>query len=258
MEQQVSVSRRGFVTAMCAAGAASAVGSVLTAEAESALAADSAFPVAKRGKPVEAKIDADTGALTINEDVIVRYSGCLGCYSSCGNRVKLDRATGKIFSVAGNPYHPSCAYPFLDRDESLETAYRTFGFANDESKASRGTICGRGQATLDAYFQPDRVTVPLKRAGKRGEGKWKAIGWDQLIKEVTEGGQLFAELGETQNIEGLKAIHDTQTPLDPARPGLGPKSCQLVCLGGRGDGRGTGSRFPGAFGSINNYGHGAS
>ena len=257
--EQVSLSRRSFVGAMCAAGAASAVGSVLTAETENALAAEGAFPVAKRGKPVEAMIDVDTGNLTVNEDVIIRYSACLGCYSSCGNRVKIDRASGRILSVAGNPYHPSCAYPFLDRDEPLEKAYLTMGFTNDESIASRGTICGRGQATLDSYTQPDRITVPLKRAGKRGEGKWQAISWDQLIKEVTEGGQLFADLGETQNIEGLKAIHDTVTPLDPNRPGLGPKSNQLVFLGGRGDGRsGVSSRFPGAFGSINNYGHGAS
>lgn len=216
------------------------------------------FPTPKRGKPAEAKIDPATGDVTVNDDIIIRYSGCLGCYSSCGNRVKIDRATGTILSVGGNPYHPSCAYPFLNHEEPLEEAYRTMSFAPGEGNVRRATVCARGQATLDAYSQPNRVTVPLKRAGRRGEGKWKAISWEQLITEVTEGGQLFADLGETQNIEGLKAIHDTSTPLDPVQPGLGPKSNQLVCLGGRGDGRSTGSRFPSAFGSINNYGHGAS
>ena len=58
-----------------------------------------------------------------------------------------------------------------------------------------GALCGRGSGTWDAYRQPDRITVPLKRAGKRGEGKWKPIGWDQLIEELCEGGKLFAWFG---------------------------------------------------------------
>ncbi|MDD5925452.1 MAG: molybdopterin-dependent oxidoreductase, partial [Ellagibacter isourolithinifaciens] len=108
----------------------------------------------------------------------------------------------------------------------------------------------------DGYGQPDRITMPLKRAGARGEGKWKPISWDQLIKEVTEGGKLFADIGEDQEIEGFLSIHDTETPLNPDEPTLGPKSNQFVLLGGRGDGRTTfGGRFANCFGSINQYGH---
>lgn len=101
--------------------------------------------------------------------------------------------------------------------------------------------------------------MPLKRAGKRGEGKWKAIGWDQLIKEVTEGGKLFAEIGEDREIMGFKELHDTKTPMNPDEPGLGPVSNQLVMLGSRSDGRGNfSSRFASTFGTINAYGHASS
>lgn len=108
------------------------------------------------------------------------------------------------------------------------------------------------------YNQPDRITTPLKRAGKRGENKWTPISWDQLIDEVVEGGKLFAEIGEDQEIEGLRALHDLETPIDPERPDLGPIANQMVRLGSRADGRATmGSRFASAFGSKNNVGHGS-
>lgn len=254
-----SINRRTFVGAMCALGGLSVAGASLGMQPDAAVAAESAFPTPKTGKPVEAKVDPKTGEVTVNEDVIVRYSGCVGCYCSCGNRVKIDRATGRILGVGGNPYNPADAYPFLDHDAPLTEAFQSMSFANGKGNLLRGTVCGRGNATLNGYSQPDRITTPLKRAGKRGEGKWKPIGWDELIKEVTEGGKLFAEIGEEQEIEGFKALHDTETPMNADEPRLGPISNQLVMLGSRSDGRGSfSSRFAGTFGTVNAYGHASS
>jgi tetrathionate reductase subunit A len=44
----------------------------------------------------------------------------------------------------------------------------------------------------------------LKRAGPRGSGKWKEISWEQLVKEVVEGG-VIEETGE--RLPGLKEIY---------------------------------------------------
>ena len=107
--------------------------------------------------------------------------------------------------------------------------------------------------------QPDRITVPLKRAGKRGEGKWKPISWDQLIKEVTEGGKIFADLGEDQYVEGFKELHDTTTPLNPDQPDLGPKSNQIVVMNTRADGRRQlNARFATTYGTLNSFSHNSS
>lgn len=254
-----NIDRRTFTCAMAALGALSVAGGVLGAYPTAAVGEETAFPVPRQGKPVEARVDPKTGEVTANEDVVVRYSACVGCYSSCGNRVKLDRASGSVLGVGGNPYNPACAYPFLGFDEPLDEALRSMSYANGTGNRLRGTICGRGNGTLDAYTQPTRITVPLKRAGKRGEGKWKTISWDQLISEVTEGGKLFADIGEDRDIEGFKALRDTKTPLNPDEPGLGPISNQLVMLGSRPDGRGSfSSRFASTFGTINAYGHSSS
>lgn len=254
----ISLDRRSFLKAAGGLGALSIAGVGVTAQAGTAFADDAAFPEQKHGQPIEATVDPATGALEVNEDVVVRYSACLGCYSSCGNRVKLDRESGRMLSVGGNPYHPSCAYPYLNFEEPLSEAYLSMSYASGKGNLVRATVCGRGQGTQDGYSQPDRITTPLKRAGKRGEGKWKPISWNQLIAEVTEGGRLFSDIGEDTEIMGFKQLHDTTTPLDPDQPGLGPVSNQLVALGGRGDGRTTfGTRFVNCFGSINQYGHGS-
>lgn len=252
-----NLDRRSFLQAAVGAGALAGLGLAGCAPQTKSEEIDKGLPPLPSGKPVEATVDPKTGAVTPNEDVLVRYSACLGCYSCCGNRVHLDRATGKIFSVGGNPYNPNNAYPYLNHTEPLETAYRSMSYAAG-GQLARGTLCGRGNGTWDAYSQPDRITVPLKRAGKRGEGKWKPIGWDQLIEELAEGGKLFADIGEDREIEGFRALRDTETPLDPESPELGPIANQLVMLGSRGDGRSNvGSRFSSAFGTKNNIGHGA-
>lgn len=63
----------------------------------------------------------------------------------------------------------------------------------------------------------------MKRVGKRGEGKWQRISFEQLIEEVVEGGNLFGE----GHVDGLRAIHAPDTPIDAKHPSFGPKTNQL-------------------------------
>lgn len=39
--------------------------------------------------------------------------------------------------------------------------------------------CLRGRAGRQLVYHPDRLKYPLKRVGKRGEGKWERISWDE-------------------------------------------------------------------------------
>ena len=47
-----------------------------------------------------------------------------------------------------------------------------------------GFICARGNAGVNQVYDPDRVLYPMRRVGKRGEGKWKRISWDEALTEV--------------------------------------------------------------------------
>ena len=257
--EKTNIDRRTFVGALGALGALSIGGIHASSQPSVAIAADTEFPAPKKGKPIEASVDPKTGDVSINEDVLVRYSGCVGCYSSCGNRIKLDRETGRVLGVGGNPYNPAGSFEPLAFEAPLEEAYQSMSYTNGGGNITHGTVCGRGNGTLDAVSQPDRVTTPLKRAGKRGEGKWKPISWDTLITEITEGGKLFADIGEDHEIEGFKSVHDTKTPINPEQPDLGPKSNQIIVWNTRADGRRQlNDRFAKTFGTLNAFSHNSS
>jgi len=58
-------------------------------------------------------------------------------------------------------------------------------------KRSRGfegcsKSCVRGACAADYTYRPDRIATPLRRIGKRGEGKFEAIGWDEAYREISD------------------------------------------------------------------------
>lgn len=54
------------------------------------------------------------------------------------------------------------------------------GFLNE------GYICAKGLASPERLTHPDRLRYPLKRIGKRGEGKWERVSWGVAIGEIAE------------------------------------------------------------------------
>ncbi len=91
---------------------------------------------------------------------------CFNCEANCGLLAYVDRETGEIAKIEGNPEHP----------------------------ASRGRNCAKGPATRTQVYDVERITHPLKRVGKRGEGRWERIGWDQALEEIgTRIGRAFRE-----------------------------------------------------------------
>jgi anaerobic selenocysteine-containing dehydrogenase len=81
---------------------------------------------------------------------------CFNCESACGLLAYIDKATGEVQKFEGNPEHPG----------------------------SRGRNCAKGPATLNQITDPDRILFPLKRTGKRGEGQWERVSWDEVLNEI--------------------------------------------------------------------------
>ena len=81
---------------------------------------------------------------------------CFNCEACCGLLAYVDKSTGQIAKFEGNPTHP----------------------------ASRGRNCAKGPATITQVYDPERILYPLKRVGKRGEGKWQRVTWDQALTEI--------------------------------------------------------------------------
>jgi thiosulfate reductase/polysulfide reductase chain A len=54
------------------------------------------------------------------------------------------------------------------------------------SPLNRGRLCPIGSTTMDLVYHPDRLKYPMRRAGKRGEGRWQRISWDEALGEIAE------------------------------------------------------------------------
>jgi len=53
-----------------------------------------------------------------------------------------------------------------------------------ENPFSYGFLCEKSAIAIDQIDHPSRLNYPLKRAGERGEGKWKRISWEQAMDEI--------------------------------------------------------------------------
>lgn len=76
----------------------------------------------------------------------------------------------------------------IDLHVKDDLIYRIDGrFDND---VNRGMLCVKGRFGCDFVHAPDRLTVPLKRAGQRGASHYTPIDWDEALADVA--GRLLA------------------------------------------------------------------
>ncbi|HWZ46167.1 MAG TPA: molybdopterin-dependent oxidoreductase [Candidatus Saccharimonadales bacterium] len=96
---------------------------------------------------------------------------CFNCEAGCGLLAWVDKAQNRIHKFEGNPAHPG----------------------------SRGRNCAKGPATINQVNDPERILYPLQRAGKRGEGKWERVTWDEVLDDL--GGRIRRALQEGRKNE---------------------------------------------------------
>ncbi len=188
----------------------------------------------------------------------ILYTTCMNCNTGCAIKTKF--VDGVLVKVDGNPYSPWTMTPHIGYHHSP---------ADRDIAKLDGAICPKGQAGIQILYDPYRIRKVLKRTGKRGEGKFKSIPFDQAVNEIVEGGRIFPDVPgeENRNVEGLKDIYklrdrdlgnrmaadveqikagalsveqfkekyrdDLDVLIDPDHPDLGPKNNQLVFNWGR-------------------------
>ncbi|MFY0989837.1 molybdopterin dinucleotide binding domain-containing protein [Halomonas sp. C05BenzN] len=174
----------------------------------------------------EYRVDLDTGELTLNPDQRTAFTICYGCTTQCGVRVRVDNKSDRVLRVSGNPYHPLSADDHLPMRTPVAEALRHVSAFGGQGQVNRSTACARGNAMMSQLESPFRIDHCLKRVGGRGERRWEKISFEQLIEEICEGGDLFGE----GHVDGLRAIHDHDTPIDPENPEYGPRANQLMVM----------------------------
>ncbi len=99
------------------------------------------------------ELDSKAWPRRVEKHYLLAPTTCFNCESACGLLAYVDRETGEVRKLEGNPEHPG----------------------------SRGKNCAKGPATLNQIQDPDRILYPLRRLGGRGEGKWERISWDEAL-----------------------------------------------------------------------------
>src|SRR5687767_7530180 len=49
---------------------------------------------------------------------------------------------------------------------------------------TRGTLCAKVDHYLERVYHPDRVLYPMKRAGRKGEGRFVRVSWDEALSDI--------------------------------------------------------------------------
>ncbi|MCP4130441.1 MAG: molybdopterin-dependent oxidoreductase [bacterium] len=91
----------------------------------------------------------------MSKNEIIYKSACRMCHGGCGALVHVEN--GRVTKIKPDP----------------------------DSPISRGKMCIKGLSSMEHLYNPDRLKYPLKRTGKRGEGKWERISWDEALDTIS-------------------------------------------------------------------------
>jgi anaerobic selenocysteine-containing dehydrogenase len=76
------------------------------------------------------------------------------CPDTCALHVTVQ--AGRVIRVAGDPHHPP----------------------------THGKLCTKVSRYAERTYHAERVLRPLKRVGKKGEGRFEPVGWDQALDDI--------------------------------------------------------------------------
>ncbi|UII57570.1 molybdopterin oxidoreductase family protein [Cytobacillus spongiae] len=94
----------------------------------------------------------------------------LDCPDQCG--LLLHKENGRIVKVTGDPEHP----------------------------VTQGHICQKVRHMTERIYDKKRLTTPLRRVGKKGEGQFEPISWPEAIETISS---KWKELIETDGPESI-------------------------------------------------------
>ena len=87
------------------------------------------------------------------------------------------------FKICGN----TCVLKAYVRDDKVVRIESDHDGKEDwENGIFQIRACPRGLSMRRHMYSPDRLKTPLKRVGKRGEGKFEPISWDEALDTVAE------------------------------------------------------------------------
>ncbi len=76
------------------------------------------------------------------------------CPDTCAMQVTVEQ--GRVVRIHGDPDHPP----------------------------THGALCTKVSRYAERSYHPDRVLTPLRRVGRKGEGRFEPVGWDEALDDI--------------------------------------------------------------------------
>ena len=86
-----------------------------------------------------------------------------------------------IFNTCPRDCYDTCSIVTKVRNGKLHSFE-----ANKKQPFTQGFLCPKGQNLMQYVYSKQRILYPMKRDGKKGEGKFKRVTWDQALNEIAE------------------------------------------------------------------------
>jgi len=120
----------------------------------------------------------------VNDMEVMTWSGCA---VNCGSRCQL-----RVFSKHGRIIR-------IETDNTNDPEATVLNGGCTQIRA-----CQRGRSMLQRIYAPERLKYPLKRVGRRGEGRFERISWEQALDEIA--GRLKDTIAKYTN-ESIMIMH---------------------------------------------------
>lgn len=101
-------------------------------------------------------VDVDPALAAEDDTEQVIPSSCRACIQNCA--VKVHVRNGRIIRIEGDEIDPM----------------------------SKGRVCAKGLAAVQALYNPNRMKYPMKRVGERGTNQWERISWEEAVNTIAD------------------------------------------------------------------------
>jgi dimethylsulfide dehydrogenase subunit alpha/complex iron-sulfur molybdoenzyme family reductase subunit alpha len=113
-------------------------------------------------------------------------------------------------------YPSNCPYRVFVRDGKVVREEPAANFAPVEPGVPdmNPAGCQKGAAWSQMLYGDERVLYPLRRAGERGEGRWRRVSWDEALDEIADAVlDTIEESGRSRSRTGRQAKGHTSVAL---------------------------------------------
>ncbi|QIZ78033.1 DMSO/selenate family reductase complex A subunit [Ferrimonas lipolytica] len=120
-------------------------------------------------------------------------AGAVSCITACGSKSS-NSSTPTVPEVSEEQVNwaactcncgASCPIKIVTQDGTI-TRVETDDMGDDSWAEHQSRACARGRSFKRKVYAADRLKVPMKRVGKRGEGNFEEISWEEAYDTIAD------------------------------------------------------------------------